>query len=250
MERDDAIEEQLFQSLEPYNDVIEYIKSHQHHVRAGDNDSFPWPPVNKRLRYKAQDAYLLEDVARYKFKIKTPRVTKHQDLKEKDGVDEYREWFNLPGRRDLYNLRKDLKAEADKERPKVGLDAATNPFAPKEAKEKEKTIAEKRKAACAQIKSKAPAGRFIEGSPLAERLLDHYMEGNAHIHFLCDGDRTLTVHPESEGATCQLPKKPKTMPAVPANQDEPEDAAPYTQPAPSAPPRSGRTLSHPCVVVF
>jgi hypothetical protein len=237
-DNEDQIDETLHKNLEAYQDVFDYIANHQHHVRAGDKASFPWPPVNKRLRYKCQDAYLLEDIARYKFKIKTPRKAKHQDLKERDGIDEYREWFNLPGRRDLYNERKELKAKADQDQQKIGLDAATNPFAPKEAKEKEKTLAEKRKAVSAQIKSKAPTGRFIEGTPLAESILDAYMERNATLHFILETGM-LTIDPlpsESEGDQPQ--KKAKTLPTKAPLNDQTDDGPPYTPALP--PPSSGR----------
>lgn len=162
------------------NDKFEDVKAYIHQAKlaqqAGVPKTVPWPPLDDRLRHRCADAYYLEQIAVYEGWIKLEdAVIKHIDL------NDFNAWRTLPGRQDLYNRRKALKAEWEKNQPKsVGLSAATNPFAPAAAKAAEQARAAKAAeqamdgAVSAEVNASARAMReanpgmtinFIDGTP-------------------------------------------------------------------------------------
>lgn len=162
------------------NDRFEDVKAYIHQAKlaqqAGVPKTVPWPPLDDRLRHRCADAYYLEQIAIYEGWIKLEdAVIKHIDLTD------FNAWRTLPGRQDLYNRRKALKAEWEKNQPKsVGLSAATNPFAPAAAKAAEQARTAKAAeqamdgAVSAEVNASARAMReanpgmtinFIDGTP-------------------------------------------------------------------------------------
>jgi len=120
----------MIDPTDKYLDVRAYIHEANLAQQAKTPHLWPWPPVDTRLRHRCADAFYQEQIAFYEGWItEEQKVTKHIDLSD------FNAWRVLPGRQDLYNRRKLLKAEWEKKQPKsIGLTAATNAFAPPAAK--------------------------------------------------------------------------------------------------------------------
>ncbi len=229
--------------MDRYDDVKAYTLQAKLAQQAKVQNTIPWPPRDEALALRCMDAYYNEQVAYYNSWTKQTTM-RHIDLPP----HLFQQWKQMPGRLELYNSRKALKAEWDKKQPlNAGLTACTNPFADQASIAAEQAQREALEAQAldstlsANINEQVVAARqahpgmtinFIDGTPSIPP---------ANIIHRGDGQQNNFLLPPVQRAVAkQIPQPPPPSPRVEIADDTP--------PAPT-PAKRAKNLAVPLVMV-